>query len=260
MLYAIDAACLCNTGKIRKNNEDNYYFDGEFLESDNTGLDHPLITEKKLVGDISFAVFDGMGGEDFGEIASYTAAIFLKNHTKSLRDCLKPREKYLNDLCLKINESVVEKEKELMTERMGSTLVLCCFSRNKVYACNLGDSRVYRLRNSAFIQLSMDHVEKREGEARKKAPLTQHLGIDPERYLLEPHIMKEHIEPGDQFLLCSDGLTDMLTDSEICEIMLHSQNARESVQQLIDAALEKGGKDNVTAIVCRIRESTDNYS
>ena len=95
-------------------------------------------------------------------------------------------------------------------------------------------------------------MEKRDGKSTKKAPLTQHLGINPEDFLIEPYIAKGELKRGDQYLLCSDGLTDMLTNLEIDEIMSSTDTAGDCVQKLIDAALEKGGKDNVTAIVCRI--------
>ena len=114
-----------------------------------------------------------------------------------------------------------------------------------------GDSRAYRLREGEFLQLSKNHVDLREGE--KKGPLTQHLGIRPDDYLIEPYIAKGELRHGDQYLLCSDGLTDMLTNVEIDGIMSDTITATECAQRLVDAALEKGGRDNVTAIVCRIR-------
>ena len=78
------------------------------------------------------------------------------------------------------------------------------------------------------------------------------VGLGPEDFLLEPHIAKGELKHGDQYLLCSDGLTDMLTNFEIDEILSNTVSAEDCVQSLIDTALEKGGKDNVTAIVCRI--------
>ena len=153
---------------------------------------------------------------------------------------------------MQINNAVIAKRKEFCTEHMGSTMVALCFSNHYVYACNLGDSRAYRLRNGELLQLSKDHVEKNMTPQGKKAPLTQHLGIDPEEYMIEPHIAKGELKRDDQYLLCSDGLTDMLTNLEIDQIMSEAFSAEECVQNLVDAALEKGGKDNVTAIVCRI--------
>lgn len=252
MPYILDAACLCNTGKVRKNNEDNFFFDGRCLEVENDGLKHPVTMTKTLRRELCVAVFDGMGGENFGEYASFAAADCMQYMTRKLKDYFIPERKFLNRMCLTINEAVVAKQQEYCTDRMGSTMVALYFSHGYVYVCNLGDSRAYRLRNGEFLQLSEDHVEKREGQQRKKAPLTQHLGIDPENFLIEPYIAKGELERGDQYLLCSDGLTDMLSNLEIDEIMYASLSAEECAQKLVDAALEKGGRDNVTVIVCRI--------
>ena len=251
MAYILDAACGCNTGKIRKNNEDNFFFDGRCLEADNSGLKHPVTMTKTLRRELCVAIFDGMGGENFGEVASFAAADCMQYTTRKLKDYFIPERKFLNSLCMKINDAFVAKQQELCTERMGSTMVALYFSHGYVYVCNLGDSRAYRLRDGEFLQLSVDHLEKRE-QTRKKAPLTQHLGISPENFLIEPYIAKGELKRGDQYLLCSDGLTDMLTNLEIDGIMSSTESAEDCVKKLIDAALEKGGKDNVTAIVCRI--------
>lgn len=251
MAYILDAACGCNTGKVRKNNEDNFFFDGRCLEADNSGLKHPVTMTKTLRRELCVAIFDGMGGENFGEVASFAAADCMQYTTRKLKDYFIPERKFLNSLCMKINDAVVAKQQELCTERMGSTMVALYFSHGYVYVCNLGDSRAYRLRDGEFLQLSVDHLEKRE-QTRKKAPLTQHLGISPENFLIEPYIAKGELKRGDQYLLCSDGLTDMLTNLEIDGIMSSTESAEDCVKKLIDAALEKGGKDNVTAIVCRI--------
>ena len=252
MPYILDAACLCNTGKVRKNNEDNFFFDGRCMEADNNGLKHPVTMTKTLRRELCIAIFDGMGGENFGEAASFVAADCMQYTTRKLKDYFIPERKFLNSMCMKINDAVVAKQQEHCTERMGSTMVALYFSHGYVYVCNLGDSRAYRLRDGEFLQLSVDHLEKREGQTRKKAPLTQHLGISPENFLIEPYIAKGELKHGDQYLLCSDGLTDMLTNFEIDEILSNTTSAEECVKRLIDSALEKGGKDNVTAIACRI--------
>lgn len=252
MPYMFDAACLCNTGKVRRNNEDNFFFDGRCMEADNNGLKHPVTMIKTLGRELCFAIFDGMGGENFGEVASFVAADYMQRTSRKLKDYFISERKFLNGMCMKINDAVVAKQQELCTEHMGSTMVALYFSHGYVYVCNLGDSRAYRLRDGEFLQLSEDHLEKREGQTRKKAPLTQHLGISSEYFLIEPYIAKDELKHGDLYLLCSDGLTDMLTNFEIDEILSNTTSAADCVQKLIDSALEKGGKDNVTAIVCRI--------
>ena len=253
MKFILDAACLCSTGKVRKNNEDNFFFDGRCMEADNNGLRHPVTMTRALRRELCVAVFDGMGGEQFGELASFAAADCMQNTTRRLKDYFIPERRFLQEMCLKINEAVVARQKELCTTHMGSTMVALYFSHDYVYVCNLGDSRAYRLRDGEFLQLSVDHVEKRDEPTKKKAPLTQHLGIDPEEFLIEPYIAKGELKRGDVYLLCSDGLTDMLSNLEIDEILGSGASVEACAQQLVDAAQEKGGKDNVTVIVCRIR-------
>ena len=252
MAFVLDAACGCHTGRVRKNNEDNFFFDGRCLEAENNGLRHPVSLTAALRRELILAVFDGMGGENFGEEASFTAASGLQSIVRRLNDYVIPEKKFLTDMCETLNRAVVDKARELGTDRMGTTLVSILFAGEQVYVCNLGDSRAYRLRDGEFLQISEDHVEQREGEGRKKAPLTQYLGIDPEECLIEPYIAKGTLEYGDRYLLCSDGVTDMLSNLEIDAILRSSVPASECVRRLIDAALEKGGKDNITAIVCRV--------
>ena len=250
MAWTLEAACGCRIGKVRKNNEDNFFFDGQCLEEENRGLEAPLTLSGSQRGKCCFAVLDGMGGENYGECASFAAADLLRRSERSLPERLVSDETYLTGLCLRLNQAVVDRAEELDTDRMGSTLVLLYLSRGTAWVCNLGDSRAYLLRDGALRQLSTDHTEERVGG--RKAPLTQFLGIDPELYLLEPALCREELRPGDSYLLCSDGLTDMLSDEELARLLQEPGTAEETVEALLDAALDKGGRDNVTAILCRI--------
>lgn len=252
MGFVMEAACGCNKGKIRKNNEDNFYFDGKCLEVENDGLKNPAYIETPVKRGLCYAIFDGMGGENFGEIASHAAARQMQLTERTLGDYLIPEKKYLNRLSLSLNEAVLQAKREQCTDRMGTTMVALYFSGRYVYVCNIGDSRAYRLRDGEFLQISEDHVESHPGRGCKKAPLTQHLGIDPEDMLIEPYIAKGELKNGDMYLLCSDGLTDMLSNLEISCLMHSSDDVDECASQLIQAALEKGGRDNITVIVCKI--------
>ena len=252
MALILDAACFCSTGKVRKNNEDNLYFDGRILEAANDGLKHPVSMTRELRREVCVAVFDGMGGGNYGEMASFTAASCMQKNMLKLNEFFIPEREFLQRICQELNDAVTEKTEELKTEHMGSTMTALYFSHNYVYVCNLGDSRAYRLRNGEFLQLSADHVEKRGEEPRRKQPLTQYLGIPKDLLRIDPYIAKGELERGDQYLLCSDGLTDMLSNLEIDEVLTRGLPTEETVKALIDKALENGGKDNVTAILCRI--------
>lgn len=252
MGFIIEAACGCNKGKVRKNNEDNFFFDGKCLEVENNGLKNPAYIDAPVKRGLCYAVFDGMGGENFGEIASFAAAHQMQQTERTLGDYLIPEKKYLCRLSTSLNEAVLQAKREQCTDRMGTTMVALYFSGRYVYVCNIGDSRAYRLRDGEFLQISEDHKEHRPGREHKKAPLTQHLGIDPEDMIIEPYIAKGELRKGDMYLLCSDGLTDMLSNLEISCLMHNSISVDECAAQLIQAALEKGGRDNITVIICRI--------
>lgn len=252
MGFKIEAACCCHIGKVRKNNEDNFYFDGKYLDVENDGLKVPAYVKTAVKRGLSYAVFDGMGGENFGEIASYAAARTMQQAKRSLGEYLISEKEYLNRLSMRLNDAVLQAKREQCTDRMGTTLVSLNFCGKSVYVCNIGDSRAYRLRDGEFLQLSRDHVEHRPGKEHKKAPLTQHLGIDPEDMVIEPYIVKEEMRKNDIYLLCSDGLTDMLNDLEISRLLQEYPNVEECAEQLVQAALENGGRDNITVIVCNV--------
>lgn len=252
-MMQIESACGCNIGLRRRNNEDNFYFDKQYLEADNDGMQDIFAATFSCNGEHFFAVFDGMGGEELGEIASYTAAKTLEKYAKKGKPFLKEKEEFLYDTAINLNRQVFSAGQEKGTERMGSTLVMLYFAGKEVYLCNLGDSRGYRLRGYDFYQISQDHVEDEKYARGSKPGLIQFLGMDPERYVVEPFLTKGQIEKGDKYLICSDGVTDMLNDDEICEIMADAEHAKECAERLIEVSLERGGRDNITAIVCFIK-------
>ena len=104
MKLTIEAACGCNKGKIRSKNEDNFYFDGKCLELNNEGLRNPALYEEFLKSRLCMAIFDGMGGENFGDIASYTAAQQMLQTERSLADFIIGERQYLERLTRKINQ------------------------------------------------------------------------------------------------------------------------------------------------------------
>ncbi len=245
-------------GKVRKNNEDNLFYCGRILDSDNEGIQGIWTDEEKTSSRIFAAVFDGMGGENFGELASFSAAQSMRDLLAYNRTGSEPPEEVFGEFCRQLNLSVVAEKVKMLTSHMGTTLVAFCFDADMVWACNLGDSRAYRLRDGVLTQMSEDHVEK--WGSRKKAPLTQHLGIEPEELILEPTIVSCMMENEDQYLLCSDGLTDMLTEEEIAGIMSEPLSVEACVQKLIDTALENGGRDNITVILYRVSSCSEQMS
>ncbi len=251
MGFKIDAACLCSPGIVRKKNEDNFFFNGQYLELNNDGLNKTIHMTAPARRGLCFAIFDGIGGEVFGEYASLSASKAVKEMSSKRLYCLLSPEQYLVKLCKQANHAVVEKQKELCTERMGSTMAALCFSRKKAFICSVGDSRIYLLHKEKLTQLTEDHVVPafRQG---KKGPLTQYLGVDPEEILIMPCFVQKELLHGDCYLICSDGLTDMLSNKEISNLLDETSTTEENVKRLMDTALATGGKDNITIIICRV--------
>lgn len=254
MDFRIEAACGSNVGKVRHNNEDNFLFDGICLPQNNNGQYPPLNLYGTFEGNVYMGVFDGMGGMDHGEIASVTAAEKIRELTQDGN--LLPEA--MEDACLQANRAVWDAQTALGTHNMGTTLALICISSDQLYLANLGDSRIFGLRNDHLVQISQDHTDeafmKERGIVGRRPRLTQYLGVDPGEIRLEPYLSQGKLRTGDIYLICSDGLTDMVDPDTICQLLTASGTASACVENLIAAALEKGGHDNITVIVCRILE------
>lgn len=253
----MNAACGCHQGKRRMNNEDNFYFNGLYMNSDNHGLPEPEYAELSLNKDSFFCVYDGMGGGDFGEIASYTAAKSTQKYL-SIETNINPCDitPSLEKMCVSVNEAVYEAGNNLGSSQMGSTLVGLYFHAGQAWICNLGDSRCYLLRNRKMQQISEDHTDeefmKKNGITGRKPYLTQYLGIDPKEMEVVPFVKSYYLNKGDRFLICSDGVTDMVPEQNICNLLANTPDPTEGVRTLIQAALDGGGKDNITAIILDI--------
>ena len=259
MSLLVEIACVSCCGKVRKTNEDNLLFQGRILENTGGDLWPPQgcsLTLKETPELI--AVFDGMGGEANGEEASFTAA-------KKLREIW--QNKPLNaqmmfPVARKMNEAVFRRGQELMTERMGTTMAVMTIGKTETVVSNLGDSPIFVMRNGKLHKVSKDHTDaeemKRRGITNRKPYLTQYLGIDPEELTIEPYVARIQTTSGDRYLLCSDGLTDMVEEPEIVRILGGAASASDAVEALTIAALENGGRDNVTIIAAFVRQRKEN--
>ena len=165
---------------------------------------------------------------------------------------LSPRS-FFDQLCINMNRAVCEESRKFPYGRMGSTVASVLFWNDTVYSCNIGDSRIYRLRGDDFLQISTDHVETLPPNSNYKAGLAQHLGMPEDEIKIEPSISKSEPKKGDLFLICSNGVTDMLSNVEIFALMKDRQSVKRITEALIETAMKNGGKDNITAIVCKVR-------
>lgn len=253
MVYQVSAACGCSVGRIRDNNEDNFYFNGHILGEQNNGLTGIMSMKCRTSDPVCFAVFDGMGGEECGELASYTAATALDTQLKDLQNTLSAPKGFLESSCCAMSDAVYAAGKSFAVGRMGTTMAMLLLSMDKAHICSIGDSRAYLLRDDELLQISEDHVESLPHGSRQKKPgLTQYLGVCKDELMLEPHIVTYDIQPQDTFLLCSDGLTDMLANEEICACITQHLSTKRMVSHLIDLANHHGGRDNITALIIKI--------
>lgn len=257
MAYQIEYAYTCHIGKIRNNNEDNFWCCGDSLEAQNQGMSHIRSGYMKQSEYPLLAVFDGMGGESCGEMAAFLAAEACGEHFKTAKDGIRnDPEEFLNEICESMNQAICDYGRKNKINSMGTTAALLAFAEDAVYSCNLGDSRIYKSDREKFYQISQDHVLGRSLFG--KAPLTQYLGMEEENLQLEPSISRQEIKIGDRFLLCSDGITDMLSDGEIADILSRDIPVAKTVEILVDRALKKGGRDNITVVLCEIMEQPRN--
>ena len=249
MSRKIGYAFLCKKGKVRKKNQDNYWCMGDFLPEENEGQQRTItgqINLKDLTG--AFCVFDGLGGEACGEIASSISATTFNNIYKSIVDL---DVQSIVDICYIMNRNVCRFAKRHKIQYMGTTAAMLFFGKKEVYACNLGDSRIFLLRGNKLQKISVDHVA--EGTIFKKPPLTQHIGIPTDEFRIDPYIVSLKIRKGDRFLICSDGLTDMLSFEDIEAFLVETHSISDCVNDMMKMVYAKGAIDNTTIVLCEVR-------
>ena len=198
-----------------------------------------------------------------GEIASKLATESVKKYIESNFNSInKEKEEILKLISSAVeyaNMVVYEKSKETQElEGMGTTLEVCLIYNNKAYIGHVGDSRVYRIRKEVIRKLTKDHsyvqqlVEDKKitrEEAKnhpKKNMITKALGCTP---YVEPDLRARNFEKDDIFILCSDGLSNMLDDRKIYEII--KEDLKNAAERLINEANQAGGYDNITVIIIK---------
>ena len=209
-------------------------------------------------------VCDGMGGARAGNVASALAAeTFMRYMGRYIENIGEQSDIAMKmaDAVIAANNSVYEKSlSEDIYEGMGTTLAALISTTNGEVVVNIGDSRVYHITSSSIKQVTTDHTvvedmitrgDLTRAEARrhpKKNLITRALGTNLDE---EPDVFFLEIEQGDHVLLCSDGLSNLVMESEILFELQHSSGVRESSFNLLDMALTRGAPDNVTAVILR---------
>src|SRR5687768_6567315 len=274
----VDLGALSHQGHVRENNEDSYLVMkfGRSLENVLTNLDDGLLQQSYAMNGYGMLVADGMGGLAAGEIASRLAlsklvelVVETSDWTLSLkrqRDVKKVLER-MTERFFQIDE-LVRKEAagDVALQGMGTTLTVAAAMANDLIIGHVGDSRAYLLRGNEFKQLTTDHTLAQAlidaGVANPDDPasrsmrhvLTAAIGSLDER--IEPQVQRFRLYSGDQLLLCTDGLTEMVEDDLIAEVLREAKSAATACQNLIDLALAEGGTDNITVVAARFNNVT----
>ncbi|HEY0269254.1 MAG TPA: Stp1/IreP family PP2C-type Ser/Thr phosphatase [Methyloradius sp.] len=233
--------------------------------------------EDTIASDIELGLVvlaDGMGGYKAGEVASEIATLTIVAELKESMQTLEPglvdavsemqaESQLVIDAVAKANESIYNvSQTQPQCAGMGTTLVVGLFTNNKLIAGHIGDSRMYRLRQGELVQITEDHsllqeqlnsgliTPEQAKYSNNKNLVTRALGIDPE---VELELHEHDVLPEDIYLLCSDGLSDLVPDEEInITLGTLSANLELAANQLIQMANDNGGKDNISVILVKV--------
>jgi PPM family protein phosphatase len=245
-----------HTGKVREHNEDTIAFDADL------GL---------------MVLADGMGGYNAGEVASGIAVKTIVNLVRDAADRedlsatdqatgLTRRSIVLRDAVLRANKVIFQTAKtQPQCEGMGTTVVGALFYDDRVTIAHVGDSRMYRVRGNKLEQVTLDHSLLQElvdrgfyspeeaQRAANKNYVTRALGVEP---AVEVEIKEELVQKGDRYIICSDGLSDMVEDADIhLTVNTFGANLDTVAKQLIQLANDNGGRDNVSVLMAQVMES-----
>jgi protein phosphatase len=247
---------LTDTGKVREHNEDTIATDADI------GL---------------LVLADGMGGYNAGEVASGIAVKTVMNLIREQVEredlTILDRETGLSRPSIILRDAIHRANKIIyqtarsqpQCEGMGTTIVAAMFFDNKISVAHVGDSRMYRMRNARFEQVTMDHSLLQElvdrgfysaeeaQRAANKNYVTRALGVEPN---VEVEIQEVPVQKGDVYALCSDGLSDMVEDEDIhLTINTFGDNLDTVSKQLIQLANDNGGRDNVSVVLAQILDA-----
>jgi len=234
-----------DTGRVRDHNEDT------FRVASKQGL---------------FAVADGMGGHAAGEVASALAIEALFSHLLAEEsESLECSAEALQQAVSVANRAIFSDAQEHEERKgMGTTLTFICCAETGGYLGHVGDSRAYRLRGEVLTQLTRDHTwvnmqvragvisQEEAANARMRHVLVKALGIEPE---IEADVIPIDVMPHDRFLLCSDGLSDLVDEDGLKSVLAAKGPPAETAARLVELANALGGKDNITAVVIDCHEA-----
>jgi len=248
-MNVIDAVAVTHRGRVRRGNEDTVAVAG-FLSAAEQG--EPVRVTVSSTRPFTGLVADGMGGHAEGGRASRLAAKVITDASPAFRD----PEAIVAAVCEA--NTAIHAEAKVAGEwaGMGTTVVVLTVAGGTATCVNVGDSRCYLMRDENLVQLSTDDAPPPVGStpAVKTGVVTQTLGGTVDERPVQPHVHQVAVQAGDRFLLCSDGLTDVVSVDEIEVGLTGSADAVDTVRDLLRRALDAGGPDNISALLLTIPE------
>lgn len=264
-VFQADVAGQTHAGRLRSTNEDHFHVVqfGRYLLTLASSLPAGVASEETDDPGYAFVVADGVGGRAGGEVASRLAIGLLVEYALQTPDWILSRDeellaKVMNRFAQRfkaVNRAVLTKSgSDPALRGMGTTLSVALNLGSELLVVHVGDSRVLLLRDQQLHRLTRDQIALRLEVDASKAD-----GVRLRRVLThavgrgetggEPELYHYKLEDGDRLLLCTDGLTDMVDEGSISRVLGSASTATEACNSLIDMALERGGRDNVTAVV-----------
>ena len=269
----VDLAAATHRGSVRENNEDNYLMIrfGRSLETLKTNVDETLLRSNFRLTGYGMFVADGMGGMAGGEVASSMALAKLIEFVLDTPDWIMALKRHqdvetvlkrMSQRFVQVDEALrLRGERETSLHGMGTTLTVAGILDRNLIIGHVGDSRAYLLRDHRLNQLTTDHTLAQAlidaGIASPEDPATRSMrhvltsALGSLGKQMEPQLRILPLRVGDQLLLCTDGLTDMVNDRTIASTLQESDSADTACQNLIGLALEGGGLDNATVVLAR---------
>ena len=270
--FGVEVAGLTHPGKVRPNNEDHFHVVqfGRFLRTLVSSLPPGEVPEESGEPGYGYAVADGIGGRAGGEVASRLAISLLVECVLQTPDWILGHDDHLLGKVLDrfaervqaVNFALLTKaESEPWLRGMGTTLSVAASLGDDLLVTHLGDSTVFLFRRGRLHRLTRDHSASQlrpdpdaVNGARFRRVLTRAIGLPHTGG--EPDLFHYRLEDGDRLLLCTDGLTDMVGEDTIARELDRVPTATAACQSLVDLALDRGGKDNITAVVASYRLPT----
>jgi serine/threonine protein phosphatase PrpC len=249
MLIQVDL--VSHIGYVRDKNEDMVLVAGKLFRDADWQVDLVLTEESRLVA----VVADGMGGHRSGEVASEMAAASFRDFVVSISPAIPTTllKELIRGWAEQIHQELLRKgASSALFSGMGTTFCGLLFYESTVLAINIGDSRLYRYRDNMLKQISIDHSLRQlmGDETLPSNEIYNSLGSGESVYV-DIRDLTEQLFHGDRFLICSDGLSDMVSDEQIEQLLEHNGTAA----ALLDNALIAGGRDNISLVLITIKKN-----